>query len=248
MSVVDPGRFGDVFRDAVEHYWAKRGAAAGMSEGAYGGRRAEVVGGKQLDGFLLALSELLIEQAGVPAGWIAWDTRGQTLIPGWFRATKSWDLLVVEPVGRGKDPVLHAAVELKVLGGPSFGNNANNRAEESIGNAVDLWKSYREGGFRIGDEPFVGYLIMVEDTPRSRTPIRVNEPYYSVFPEFQGASYIKRMCLLCERLMAERLYTAACTITTDERKVGTPEVYGEPDPVVGVSRFVEALIRRTRPT
>ena len=238
--------FDGIFTDAVDFYWAKRTGAAGASVGAYGGRRSEVVGGKQLDGFLRSLSDVVLA-AGVPSEWIAWDTRGQTLIPGWFRATKSWDLLVVEPVRGHRDPVLHAAVELKVLGGPSYGNNANNRAEEAIGNAVDLWKSYREGGFRIGDEPFVGYMILVEDTPKARTPVRVAEPYYRVFPEFQGASYIERMSLLCERLVAERLYTAACTITSRVEDHGRRPNYHEPNQVVGVLRFLEGLIRRVRP-
>ncbi len=204
-------------------------------------------GGKQLDGFLDAITRVLVEQAGVSREWIAWDTRSLTLLPGWFRATKSWDLLVVEPRVFGRDPILHGVLELKVLGGPSFGNNANNRAEEAIDNAVDLWKSFREGGFRDGDEPFVGYLIMVEDTPASRAKVRVAEPYYPVFSEFQDASYVKRMCLLCERLMAERLYTAACTITTEQAKAGTSYNYAEPDSTVGVQRFLESLIRRVRP-
>ena len=33
---------------------------------------------------------------------------------------------------------LQAVVELKAQVGPSFGNNANNLAEEALGNAVDL--------------------------------------------------------------------------------------------------------------
>jgi len=240
-------KFEGVFCDAVDQYWEKRAGSAGLSTGSYGGRRSEVVGGKQLDGFLATITGVLVDEAGVSPDWIVWNTRMLTLLPGWFRATKSWDLLVVEPRVGERDPILHGVLELKVLGGPSFGNNANNRAEEAIGNAVDLWKSYREGGFRDGDEPFVGYLIMVEDTAASRREVRVAQPYYPVFSEFQGASYIKRMCLLCERLMAERLYTAACTITTQQAKAGTSYNYAEPDSTVGVQRFLESLIRRVRP-
>jgi hypothetical protein len=238
--------FDGVFTDAVAYYWAKRGVSSAAEVGAYSGRRSEVVGGKQLDGFLGAISGVLIE-AGVPSEWIAWDTRSLTLVPGWFRATKSWDLLVVEPQARNRDAVLHGVIELKVLGGPSFGNNANNRAEEAIGNAVDLWHSFREGGFLTASEPFVGYLIMVEDEPRSRSPVRVSEPYFRVFPEFQGSCYIDRMAILCRRLVAERLYTAAVTITAAREDARENVNYYEPDPEVGVDRFFDALIRRVRP-
>lgn len=48
-------------------------------------------------------------------------------LPGYFRPTKLWDLLVIY---KGE---LIAAIELKSQVGPSFGNNFNNRTEESIG-------------------------------------------------------------------------------------------------------------------
>jgi hypothetical protein len=38
----------------------------------------------------------------------------------------------------GPRNTLVAAFELKALGGPSFGNNYNNRVEEALGSAVDL--------------------------------------------------------------------------------------------------------------
>ena len=53
-----------------------------------------------------------------------------------YRPTKKWDLVVID---RG---MLVAAVELKSQVGPSFGNNFNNRTEEAIGNAVDVWRAY----------------------------------------------------------------------------------------------------------
>ena len=40
---------------------------------------------------------------------------------------------------------LIAALEFKSQVGPSFGNNFNNRTEEAIGTAHDLWTAYREG-------------------------------------------------------------------------------------------------------
>ena len=58
-------------------------------------------------------------------------------LPGWFRPTKDWDLLALD------DGELVSAIELKSISS-SFGNNANNRAEESIGSVVDAIEAYNE--------------------------------------------------------------------------------------------------------
>ena len=62
-------------------------------------------------------------------------------LPGFFRPTKEWDIVVVS------DNNLIAAIELKSQIGPSFGNNFNNRTEEALGTAMDIWTAYREGAF-----------------------------------------------------------------------------------------------------
>jgi hypothetical protein len=43
-----------------------------------------------------------------------------------------------------------------------------------------------------------------------------------VFPEFQGASYLQRYDILCERLVKEQLYTTASIIASsrDSAKTG----------------------------
>ena len=51
---------------------------------------------------------------------------------------------------------------------------------------------------------------MLEDCARVHAPIKVAEPYFKVDPVFEGASYAKRYEVLCERLVLERKYTAAC--------------------------------------
>ena len=52
-------------------------------------------------------------------------------LPGFFRPTKEWDLLVV------RDGQLVLALEAKSQVGPSLGSNFNNRREEAVGVAVD---------------------------------------------------------------------------------------------------------------
>ncbi|MBZ0109802.1 MAG: PaeR7I family type II restriction endonuclease, partial [Candidatus Scalindua rubra] len=90
-----------------------------------------------------------------------------------------------------------AAVEAKSQVGPSFGNNFNNRTEEAMGTALDLWTAFREGVFKGDTQPFLGYFFMLEDCEASTRPVRVKEPHFKVFPEFEGASYMKRYELFC---------------------------------------------------
>ena len=40
--------------------------------------------------------------------------------------------------------------------------------------------------------PFVGWLMMVEDAPKSRCAVRDASPHFPVFKEFKGASYLMR--------------------------------------------------------
>src|SRR5262249_20451246 len=134
------------------------------------------------------------------------DKQKGTELPGYFRATKDWDLIVVA------DGQLVASIEFKSQVGPSFGNNFNNRTEEAIGNATDLQVAFREGAFRPSQRPWLGFFMLLEECDRSLTPVRVEEPHFSVFPEFKHASYAKRYELLCERLVRERLYDAACFV------------------------------------
>ena len=58
-------------------------------------------------------------------------------LPGFFRAAKLWDLVVIN------DGQLIAALEFKSQAGPSLGNNFNNRAEEAIRSAHDLRMAWR---------------------------------------------------------------------------------------------------------
>src|SRR5205814_6010305 len=162
--------------------------------------RGAVTGGKHLDGFRELVAALL-EAAGLQRAVIYW--RKKTELPGWFRAEKSWDLLIVA------DRKLVAIVEFKSQVG-SFGNNFNNRTEEALGNATDLWAAYEEGAFRPSERPWLGYLMLLEDAPAANSPVRVKEPHFKVFPEFREASYAERYDLLLTKLVRARLYDAAC--------------------------------------
>ena len=172
--------------EAVTHYWQTRKAQVekqknkGVSDA---GLRSAVTGGAQMDGFIRLFTDIVVD-AGLDEKYVFRKKRLE--LPGFFRPTKEWDLVVV------KSGHLVAAIEAKSQVGPSFGNNFNNRTEEAMGSALDLWTAYREGAFNGGVQPFLGYFFMLEDCKASVRPVKVKEPHFKVFPEFVGASYMKR--------------------------------------------------------
>lgn len=219
---------------AVAHFWStrsKQGKAQGRSPGGRDyGSRSEVTGGAQMDGFVQLVAEL-ISESGIADATIH---RAQDLeLPGFFRPTKEWDLLVVV------DGQLIACCEFKSQVG-SFGNNFNNRTEEAIGSATDLWTAYREGAFRGSPKPWLGWLMLLEKAEKSLTPVAVKEPHFPVFAEFKEASYAKRYELLCLKLVRERLYDGACLLLSD-RENGSKGRCDQPSVEVGFSRFVASL-------
>lgn len=195
--------------NAVAAFWASRELArekqlaAGKNDQ---GERAGVTSGKNMDGFLGLLIDI-VKANGLAHAEIH-QQRAVVTLPGYFRPTKLWDLLVIH---KGQ---LIAAIELKSQVGPSFGNNFNNRAEEAIGTAHDFWTAYREGAFGPGSRPFVGWLMLVEDAAASRAVVNKKSPHFPVFKEFQGTSYLQRYDLLCQRLVKEQLYTTAALIAS----------------------------------
>jgi hypothetical protein len=190
-----------------------------------------------MDGFIELFSQVLVE-AGMDEQFVFRKKALQ--LPGYFRPTKEWDLLIV------KDGLLIAAVEVKSQVGPSFGNNFNNRTEEAMGSALDLWTAFRQGAFSESNQPFLGYVFMLEDCEESRRPVRVREPHFQVFPEFVGASYAKRYELFCRKLVLERHYSASAFITS-RRDTGSEGVYDEPASDLAVSSFLRKLAAQVLP-
>jgi type II restriction enzyme len=222
-------------REAVQAFWGNREQArqkqieAGKADQ---GERAGVTAGKNMDGFLALVMDI-VRANGLDHARIHRERRVLTL-PGYFRPTKLWDLLVMNE-GR-----LIAALEFKSQVGPSFGNNTNNRAEEAIGTAHDLWTAYREGAFGEQPRPFVGWMMLLEDAPRSRAPVRDASPHFPVFKEFERASYADRYNILCRKLVQEQLYTAASIIVSPRSAVDTGD-YSEMGELTSLKTFVSEL-------
>ena len=221
--------------EAIKVYWTtRRGQTERQRQAgrADQGARGAVTGGAQMDGFISLITEILCD-VGVNPKHIFRDTAIE--LPGFFRPTKEWDLLVV------KDGQLILALEAKSQVGPSFGNNLNNRTEEAMGSALDLWTAYREGAFNSSVRPWLGYFFLLEDCPQSRHPVRVREPHFRVFPEFRGASYAKRYELFCRKLVRERHYSATAFMMASKAG-GLKGHYEEPSAELTFELLLRSLI------
>jgi hypothetical protein len=221
--------------EAVQAFWGNREVAkqkqiqSGKTDR---GERAGVTAGKNMDGFLALIIDIVKANGLVHAQ--IYQQRSLLTLPGYFRPTKLWDLLVIH---KGE---LIVAIELKSQVGPSFGNNFNNRTEEAIGTAYDLWTAYREDAFGKQPRPFVGWLILVEDAPESRSPIKENSPHFPIFEGFRSTSYLDRYNLLCQKLVREQLYTSA-TLITSPRNAAENGQFTEMSPLTGLRTFVTTL-------
>ena len=135
---------------AVARYWETRTTQRNKQEQtgkADQGLRSAVTGGAQMDGFIDLFTELIVATGISPS--CVYRNKDVEL-PGFFRPTKEWDILVI------RYNTLLAAIEAKSQVGPSFGNNFNNRTEEAMGSALDLWTAYREHAYLASPQPFLG--------------------------------------------------------------------------------------------
>ena len=224
-------------RLAIKAFWStretqaqKQGSLSGLRDA---GARTAVTGGHQMDGFISLVRDYLCEN-GLARADVHCEKRLE--LPGWYRPEKKWDLLIVS------GGQLLAGIEFKSQVG-SFGNNYNNRTEEAIGSAADIWAAYREGAFKPSARPWLGYLMLLEHAPSSVRPVRAQEPHFKVFPEFRSASYAKRYEILLTKLVRERLYDAACFLMSDA-KHGARGLYQEPLPELCFRNFMTSLLSR----
>lgn len=227
----------NVFSEAVRHFWDTR-IRQGKEQEERGtkdqGDRSKVTGGKQMDGFVETIAEKM-KEVGIKDDEI-YVKRSELYVPGYFRPEKKWDMLVV------KGSKLLASMELKSQMG-SYGNNFNNRTEEAIGNAEDLWTAYREGLLDTSPQPWLGYLMLLNDEDKVHSPVRVREPHFPVDDEFKEASYAERYEHMMRRMVRERKYNSACLLLSAKENLDEEENYHSPAEDLSDTQFLEQLLR-----
>lgn len=219
---------------AVQWYWETRSDQREdqrESENSTRGRRAEVLGGNQMDGFASLVEDILVN-AGIPREAVKHDYHAT--LPGFYRHEKEWDTAVVY------DDELLAVVEYKSQAS-SFGNNLNNRAEEAVGSFTDLVEAYEDGVFAPSPQPFIGYLMLMADNEESRNTPQVREVNFEVDEAFRDATYVDRMEQLCLRMVRRRVVDEAAFLLSDEDD-GEDGGYWEPNEELRFRRFVHSLV------
>jgi hypothetical protein len=219
-------------QEAVGAFWAARRSASARQaakDTPDTGHRGAVTAGTHLREL-----ENILANEFVAAGFDRSCVRRRSGVelPGYFRPTKKWDLVVMD------ENLLVAAIEFKSQVGPSFGNNFNNRSEEAIGSAVDVWRAYEAGTFG-PVRPWLGYFFLLEEAPAATRPVRLPNTVYEVEAVFEQTSYADRYRILCQRLVRERLYDAACFMTATLDSSIT-----EPDPEIGFAMFAAKIAGR----
>jgi hypothetical protein len=220
---------------AMRAYWALKArqlrAAQAIESTAEGSAKA-VRGGGHFEPVVKLIASFFTD-AGYPVSAI--HAKGHaTILPAYLRPTKNWDLVVVH---RG---VLVAAIEVKALGGPSFGNNYNNRLEEAIGCSVDLTAA--NAAYLVGPEkPWLGYFFVIEDQPGSRRIVRERSSRsFPVEPAWANRSYQTRYSLTGRRLLDSKMYDAVCYLVSSAADP-TPV---EPEPALDWIHFAAAVRAR----
>lgn len=228
------------FEDAIAAYWGVKGTQNEKSvlKGAVGaGTAGKVRSGQHFDPVARLIARMFLD-ADFPPGSIRIRVSDNLELPGYYRAQKRWDVVVAH------QDTLVAAFELKALGGPSFGNNFNNRVEEALGSAVDVRRA-RLAELYPGEKPWLGYFFIMEDAPGSRSSVKLGKGPFPVediwlddcclaaggkpcgLPKktsLHGTSYQRRFAVFCERLVEEQLYDAACFITSSEDEPAPKEL------------------------
>ncbi len=206
----------------VRREQAEKSASAGRAQE---GRRSSVTGGRHLR----AIHDLVVDQildTGASGLQVKAD-QGATLA-GYYRAGKSWDLVVLE---HGK-PVL--AVEYKSMSG-SEGRNLNNRADEIFGMAEDARQAELRG--ILPARMRRAYVFIMGENEESTRAVGAVASMGRPDPAFARASYLDRMVIMCKRMRESGLFHFVWAVAVKEE----PFSWREPDPEVGWRRFADGL-------
>lgn len=204
---------------AMAAYWRKKDAQTATAQllgsTAEGAAKA-VRGGGHFTPIAALLARFFLD-AGYPAEAIG-TGRPRVVLPGVFRPTKQWDLVVIH-----RD-VLVAAVELKGIGGDegSIGRNYNNRAEEALGNSLDIDRAH-DAALVGPEKPWLGYFFVMEDSASSRAAKQPMEGTLPADPVWRGLSHQERFSLTAQRLLNEKLYDAICYVVSSAADPGPRE-------------------------
>ena len=78
--------------------------------------------------------------------------------------------------------------------------------------------------------------MMVGKDKASMRPVRNYENYFPVRKEFDGASYLDRYRILCQKLILERHYTATALLWTSDA-----QTFGDLSPEISIHKYLNSF-------
>jgi hypothetical protein len=202
-------------QSAVNTFWTTRAdQAAKLADGGSAGGGARAAG--HLYGFTSLIGDVFVA-AGLPRSSVLLEAS----LPGYYRARKRWDMAVLY---KG---ALVAAFEFKSQVG-SVGKNINNRFEEALGSATDMWAAQRFNESFGQVAPWLGYVFVLQETAETeRKPKRAAKTLFHADQSFGSMTYSQRYQEMLRRFIGDDIYQAGWFLTTRIEPDGSPS-WAEP--------------------
>ncbi|MFD5545225.1 Shedu anti-phage system protein SduA domain-containing protein [Streptomyces goshikiensis] len=185
------------------------------------------------DNVILAMADELTAR-GVDRKWI--HVGRDVTLPGAYGVGRSaWDLAVV------KDGIPLAAIAVKGLGGPSYGNNYNNRIAELTSIAFDVRRQYGSPELT-GFQPYLGLFFVLQEGEGANRPVRKpsNDSYARIG---DGLSYKERLGETFSQFQKDGLYNGVCYVSVgSEQGTSVDEPYSD----MSIEALVDALVARVK--
>lgn len=163
---------------------------------------------------------MFVRQMFVDAGLPEADVKVDSIVPGYYRRSKNWDVVAMH---KGH---LVGVVELKSQAS-SPGNNANNRIEEAIGSAVDA-KAVQELTGAFGNLGVWAAWCMTfnrdaeSGNPIHLTPVQKTRLRFPINdPAFDDMTYASQYGTAIERFISQKVYDAGWMLMTWVNSDGT---------------------------
>lgn len=184
---------------------------------------------------------LFVRQMFIDAGLTAADVTVDSIVPGYFRRSKNWDVVAMH---KGH---LVGVVELKSQAS-SPGNNANNRIEEAIGSAVDAQALQELTGAFGNLGVWAAWCMTFNRDAESGVPIRVTKKrvlFPLSDPAFDNMTYASQYAKAIERFISQKVYDAGWMLITWINADGTIG-YNEPIPTATAETLATQIQARVK--
>lgn len=205
----------------LENWWAEKSTAvAALVEAGKSDTGAQARNARHMLGLNQYVRQMFID-AGLKKEEVAVDT----VIPGYFRRSKEWDVVAVH---KGR---LVGIVELKSQAS-SPSRNANNRIEEAIGSPVDA-RMFHEVTEAFGELGVWAAWGMVfnrdQEDITGKKRLGVKSKHFATDPVFEPFTYAGQYGTMIQRLISQNIYDAGWMVSTWVNPDGSVD-YEEPIP------------------